>query len=396
MDDVLIVGAGPAGAVAALVLARAGVRVRLLDRSTFPRHKLCGDTVNPGAMSMLRRLGVSDAIERRGLQIDGMVLTGEGGATVEGRYPDGICGRAIVRRDLDWILLQHAVAAGVDFEPGVAVQQALVGERDGKAAVVGVAVGTHARRLSAPIVIAADGRRSTIAFGLRLARHPSRPRRWAVGAYFENFVPLEITSGSPPDVTRMRPRCSTVLGEMHVRKGRYIGVAALPGGLTNVCLVKPSGPGDADLRNPVALLTRELARDPMLRDRAADARPVARPVVLGPLAVDADCSGPNGLLVAGDAAGFIDPMTGDGLRFAIRGGELAADAALHALEHGWVGLRNRLAAARRHEFRGKWRFNRFLRHLVGSRLALDAAAITGRYAPGIFQRVIAHAGDCSI
>ena len=74
---------------------------------------------------------------------------------------------------------------------------------------------------------------------------------------------------------------------MHVRRGRYIGVAPIPGGLTNVCLVRPSRPGDADLRDPAALLSRELRRDPLLRDRFADARLAGPPVVLGPLAVDA-------------------------------------------------------------------------------------------------------------
>ena len=78
-SDVVIVGAGPAGACAGIVLARAGVRVRLLDRATFPRDKLCGDTVNPGTLALLRRLGVSACIDERGLPVDGMRLTGENG-----------------------------------------------------------------------------------------------------------------------------------------------------------------------------------------------------------------------------------------------------------------------------------------------------------------------------
>jgi flavin-dependent dehydrogenase len=165
--------------------------------------------------------------------------------------------------------------------------------------------------------------------------------------------------------------------------------------LTNVCLVRPSRPGDADLRDPAALLSRELLRDPLLCDRAADARPAGPPVVLGPLAVDTAGTMIDGLLLAGDAAGFIDPMTGDGLRFAVRGGELAAAAALRALEHGWEGVHHRLAAARRTEFRAKWRFNRALRATVGSARAIALAALAARVAPFALQRVIAHAGDCA-
>ena len=147
--------------------------------------------------------------------------------------------------------------------------------------------------MAARVTIAADGRHSTLAFGLGLARHPARPRRWAIGAYYENFMPTGGRTGADIGV-----RPLSAFGEMHVRKGRYIGVAPVPGGLTNVCLVRPSGPGDHALADPAALLTRELARDPMLRDRFADARLVAPPVVLGPLAVDAparrstDCCSP--------------------------------------------------------------------------------------------------------
>src|SRR5579862_7588840 len=112
LDDVLIVGAGPAGAVAATLLARAGARVRLLDRADFPRDKLCGDTVNPGALALLRRLGMADALDASGLRIDGMYVTGDGVA-IEGRYPDGLHGRTLARRELDAALVGTAVGTGV-------------------------------------------------------------------------------------------------------------------------------------------------------------------------------------------------------------------------------------------------------------------------------------------
>lgn len=233
--------------------------------------------------------------------------------------------------------------------------------------------------MAARVTIAADGRHSTIAFGLGLARHPARPRRWAIGAYFENFGAYE----NPEN-----------LGEMHVRRHHYVGVAPVPGGLTNVCLVRPSFAGDAALGDPAALLTAALARDPMLRDRAASARLIGSPVVLGPLAVDVRDAAIDGLLLAGDAAGFIDPMTGDGLRFAIHGGELAAAAALRALERGWPGVHARLTAERRRAFAGKWIFNRGLRALVASPYAVEAAAFGARFAPPVLRAVIARAGDC--
>ena len=182
---------------------------------------------------------------------------------------------------------------------------------------------------------------------------------------------------------------------MHIRRGHYVGVAAVPGGLTNVCLVKPSFAGDSALGDPAALLTRLLAHDPLLRDRAAGARLIGSPVVLGPLAVDVRDAAIDGLLLAGDAAGFIDPMTGDGLRFAIHGAELAAAAARRALEHGWSGVHTVLTAERRRGFGGKWRFNRALRALVASPHAVDAAAFGARLAPAVLHAVIARAGDCS-
>src|SRR5256885_10443520 len=126
MLDVLVVGAGPAGSVAAAVLARAGARVRIVDRAVFPRDKLCGDTINPGTVAILKRLGLAAPLETCGLPIDGMRVSGSNGVVVEGRYPAQQRARALLRRDFDWMLLQDAIAAGAQFEPGVAVQSAIV------------------------------------------------------------------------------------------------------------------------------------------------------------------------------------------------------------------------------------------------------------------------------
>lgn len=376
-----MVGAGPAGAVAATVLARAGARVLLVDRARFPRHKLCGDTLNPGAMAILRRLGLAAAAETGGLRIDGMRVTGEGGLSIEGRYPAGLHGRAIARRDLDAALVESAVAAGVVFNDDVAVHAPLV-ERAPRAVVAGVSASVAGRQqeLRAPVTIAADGRHSTLGFALGLARHPQQPRRWAIGMH------LQDVSGIGP------------FGEMHIRRGHYIGVAPLPSGLANVCVVKPAAAVERALGDPAACLLAALAIDPELRDRVTRSQPVGRPHVLGPLAVDAVAGAcpPPGLLLAGDACGFVDPMTGDGLRFALRGGEMAARAALEALHHGWQGVHQDLDRQRRREFAGKWRFNRALRALVGSPGAVRAAAAGARVAPAVVRALIAKASDCDL
>jgi flavin-dependent dehydrogenase len=370
MADVLVCGAGPAGTIASIVLARAGVRVRLLDRARFPREKLCGDTLNPGALAVLDRLGIR-AVADSGVAVAGMVVTGESGVRVVGLYGDGVCGRTLSRAVLDSALLGIAAGAGVEIEEGVLVREPV---RDG-ARIRGVLVsGRDGRsiRLEAPVTIAADGARSRLARALGLARHASRPRRWAVGAYFEQVSGMGH------------------FGEMHVRRSRYIGVAPLPDGLANACVVT------ADLRaaaHPEALLDQTLHTDRALAERFADARRVTRPQCLGPLAVESSACGVPGLLLAGDAAGFIDPMTGDGLRFALRGAELAALEALHTLEHGGDDAAVRLAVARHREFSRKWLFNRALRSLVGSPMAVRAAAIGARWAPQWLHQTIRYAGD---
>ena len=377
MDDVIVVGAGPAGAMAATLLAREGVRVRLFDRARFPRPKLCGDTLNPGALRVLAdHLDVSPLLDRS-LPLQGMVLTGPGGVRVTGAYGHGLTGRAILRRDFDDWLLRHAAAAGARVAEGVAIREPLV-DRDGVVTGVRADANGSAATYHARLVIGADGRSSRLARALGLAAHPRRPRRWAIGGYFDGVREL------------------TAMGEMHVRRGRYIGVAPIPGGLANACLVVPHGSGDAAMRQPGDLLIAALAADPELRPRFADARLIESPQVLGPMAVDASGCGAPGVLLAGDAAGFIDPMTGDGLRFALLGGMLAARVASGVLG-GTIDAHAahvRLAEARRRAFAAKWRFNRTVRALVTSPRAVSGAAMAASVLPSAFEAVIRYAGDC--
>jgi flavin-dependent dehydrogenase len=371
--DVIVCGAGPAGSVAATVLARGGARVLLVDRARFPRDKLCGDTMNPGTVAILRRLGLTERFESAALPVDGMIVTGEHGVRVRAAYGGGARGLALTRRTLDAALVAAAAAAGARVEEGVLVRGPLMSG----GGVCGVVIaGRDGRdlRIPAPLVIAADGRRSRLAFPLGLVRQPRRPRRWAIGAYFDNVAGL------------------SAFGEMHVRRGRYLGVARVPPAeqrRANVCLV--ASPGRLD--DPAGLLQRAIDGDAALRERFADARMMTAPVVLGPLAVDALAAGAPGVLLTGDAAGFIDPMTGDGLRFAVRGGELAAEVALAALKGAVAQPHVRLARLRRREFAAKWRFNRTLRGLVGRAMTVELAGMAAATAPWILRRTIAFAGD---
>lgn len=374
MLDAIVVGAGPAGSIAALMMARTGARVLIVDRATFPRDKLCGDTINPGAVRFLREVGldVESGPLAGAARLAGMRLTGPS-TRVDCRYPEPASGIAIRRRDFDLWLLESAVRAGARFEPGAVVRRLLT---DDTTHVRGVALGrsgtTAEVRTPALIVIGADGRRSTV------ARHadlhvPARVRRWAFGAYATGVAGMSD------------------LGEMHVRPGAYCGLAPLGDGVVNVCVVTTPTPGTP---TAVDVIRRVVARDPDLAARLASARFEGPGQMLGPLAADVRAVGVPGLLLAGDAAGFVDPMTGDGIHLAMQGARLAAIEALRAVEQGtFAEAVTRLARARRRQFGGKVRVNRLLRSLVDVPALVDAAAFGARVAPAVLRRVVTYAGD---
>jgi len=378
MLDVLIAGAGPAGTIAARELARAGARVLLVDREAFPRDKLCGDTVNPGAIRFLGTLGLAGGPLATARPLEGMRVTGPG-ASVVARYGGAVAGVSISRRDLDAWLLDEAIAAGVKFQPEVTVQGALTEDIDGERRVRGLILRNVAgtvTRVPALVTIGADGRRSAVARSVGLGSHPSAPRRWAFGSYYTSVT--GTLAG---------------LGEMHVRPRWYCGINPLADGRVNVCVVTDRREGADD---PHSLILRYLRSDHELAGRFAQAERVAPVTVLGPLAFDVATSGAPGLLLAGDAAGFVDPITGDGLNLAMQGAVMAAESARDVLHSGdWNGVVARLNARRTATLGTKSRFNRAMRVLTSSPTGVRLAGVGARLAPGILQRIIVQAGDAA-
>src|SRR5256885_4381234 len=184
--DVVDGGAGPAGATTALLLARAGASVLLLDRGRFPRDKPCSEYLSPGTTPILARLGggILGAVERAAhAKLYGMKVVAPGGAAMCGRFVEGArpYSFALPRTSFDTILLSAARRAGAHVCEATTVEN-LVWEKGAVAGVVahswnGQRVTCHAR-----IVVGADGLHSVVARRLGLVRS-SPPRRGAFSAH---------------------------------------------------------------------------------------------------------------------------------------------------------------------------------------------------------------------
>lgn len=315
--EVVIVGAGPAGTCTAGLLAELGVRVALLDRARFPRVKPCAEFVNPEAMRVLERLGLLAPAQAAGaVAFPGMTLFSPAGRRVALDFEQD-AGRAalgISRRRLDQLAVERCRALGVDVFEGSHAREVLVA--GGK--VLGVRAIRSGERFDVlgQVTVGADGHHSVVSRQLGLDRPVRWPRRIGLAAHLEGF-PLP-----------------TGLGEMHVGPAGYCGIAPQEGGRVNAAMVVDQARFEARRCSVKDFFDAELCAYPEMRERAARAERVTPVRGVGPLARRVGRVSGHGYLLVGDAAGFFDPFTGEGIVDALRGGELAADAIAAALEAG--------------------------------------------------------------
>jgi len=351
--DVLIVGGGPAGGSTAFQLARQGVRVRVLERSRFPRAKPCAECLSPQASRILHEMGVLSELEPRGALLRGMVVRSPDGTSATGDYAASHGFRAFrdrglaIRRELlDDVLLRRAREAGARIDERVRISDVL---RDARNAVRGVRIlasDGSTGELRAPIVVGADGLRSVIARRLGLARTAAWPRRISLVAHYRGV-------GNVSDYV-----------EMHVERDGFVGIADVGDGVTTVAAVFPERRARDISGDRSGFLDRWLASKPHLAARFSRATHDAHPMAIGPFASHARRAWHPGALLVGDAADFFDPFTGEGIYSALRGGELVSQAIHDALEATSESVASDALrtydTARRREFGDKWRVERLI------------------------------------
>ncbi len=322
--DVLIAGAGPAGAALAAGLARSGARVIVLEAARHPRPKACAEYASPRIVEELARIGLepgawqADAIALSGMRL----VAGQRSAMIsyaDRRGPRTAWG--LDRTRFDALLAAHAEGAGAELVEGTR----LVGldvEGGRVTSVTARSSDGRRRRIAVGLVVGADGVRSTVARLTGVERPVRFPRRLGLVAHYDG----------DPDLADH--------GEMHVGRGYYVGLAPLPGGQLNVGMALPMdgrAPAgerfDAAIAGLPAVAGRLDGRERLTPIRGAS--PIGHRV--------ADVAGPGWLLV-GDAAGFVDPFTGEGIHRALRSARAAADAIVRGGDVSGAYRRERRAA----------------------------------------------------
>ncbi|HEV8149491.1 MAG TPA: FAD-dependent oxidoreductase [Gemmatimonadales bacterium] len=362
--DVVIAGAGPAGAATAYRLARAGLRVVAVDRAEFPRDKACSEYMSPEGVRHLAALGVLARVEREGGQpIRGTTVHAPRGSSLTGLFaragtPFRPTGLSVPRRILDHALFDAARDAGAELLQRTTVLGVL---RDG-AGVSGLVVRDGRglpRELRGRLTVGADGLRSSVARAIGSPRSGSL-RRYALVAHVAGVSGLRDTA------------------ELHVGARGYVGLNPLGGDVANVALVLPQELVRGARGRVRQFFFEQLARFPGVRNRVPPSGMVRELLVTGPFAAWSARVATAGALLVGDAADFFDPFTGEGICAALRGAELIETTVLEPLSRPQtlsVAALRPYVRARRRAFLGKW--------------AIERAIGYAMLAPALFDRAVA-------
>ncbi len=347
--DLLICGAGPAGTAAAITAARAGWKTALLERAAFPRHKVCGDCLNPSVWPVLESLGTADAI--RALEhaaLHKVRFLSVRGVPLELPLPPD-AERAVTRESFDNVLLDAALKSGVTLLSGAPLTT-LDPCQDGWRAA------TSGATLTSRVLIAADGRNSTACRLLGLTPPASRSARVALQCH----APL-------------LPAYHGTVALEFLPQG-YCGVAPVDARRMNLCLV--SRPEHLAAARAEARRRYQLPEDPGWRSLAPLDRPDLPPAPL------------PGCFLAGDAARVVEPFTGEGIYYALRSGQLAADAAGQCLAGDPQAARH-YQTFHRALYRHRLWVNRLSRLAVTRPAVGGSLLAAGRHFPALMQYLTA-------
>ncbi|WP_234983308.1 geranylgeranyl reductase family protein [Demequina sp. NBRC 110053] len=329
--DVIVVGAGPGGAAAARYLASEGFDVIALEKSFFPREKVCGDGLTPRAVRELELIGLPTPRDEGWIPNWGLRMVG-GGHRLEFPWHEQDSfpsyGLSLPRASFDHRLAEHARAAGADVREGWFVTGAVRDERTGR--VTGVtarATDDKGRKTgdevtcSAPLVIAADGVSARIALGLGIEKMDKRPMGVAVRTYFETARHDEEWMEGHLTIWSGEPERSDLLPG-------YGWIFPLGDGTANVGLGTLSPDGAPSRLDHRALFDNWVRHGTEGWGFDADA-PVSK--VQGaaiPMAFNRQPHYVPGMMLIGDSGGMVNPFNGEGIAYAMQAARRAAEQAV--------------------------------------------------------------------